>query len=109
MSYLTGLARFTTLAAQGTQMPADPGQPARRDPAPGRRKHVARTIILAWFARWPFDRRFWHAVAMLAIAVGAARSSARDSGARVVAWDTRQRQRQMKAIAARAARGGRRA
>ena len=24
MSYLTGLARFTTLAAQGTQMPAGP-------------------------------------------------------------------------------------
>jgi hypothetical protein len=108
MSYLTGLARVAA-AAQATQMPAGPGQPPRRDPVPGHRKHVTRTIILAWFARWPFDRRFWHAVAMLAIAVGAARASARDSQARLVAWDTRQRERQMKAPAARAARAGRRA
>jgi hypothetical protein len=108
MSYLTGLARFA-VAAQATQMSAGPGQPARREPVPGRRKHVARTIILAWFARWPFDRRFWHAVAMLAIAVGAARASARDSQARMVAWDTRQRERQTKAVAARAARPARRA
>jgi hypothetical protein len=87
-------------------MTAGPGQPARRNPVPGHRKHVARTIILAWFARWPFDRRFWHAMAMLAIAVGAARASARDSQARVAAWDTRQRERHMKATTgeARAAR-----
>ena len=73
------------------------------------RKHVTRTIILAWLARWPFERRFWHAMAMLAIAVGAARASARDSQARMVAWDTRQRERQMKAIAAKASRTARRA
>jgi hypothetical protein len=108
MSYLTGLARFA-VAAQATQMPAGPGQPARRDPVPGHRKHVTRTIILAWIARWPFDRRFWHVMAMLAIAVGAARASARDSQARVAAWDTRQRERQMKTIAAKAARPARRA
>jgi hypothetical protein len=46
---------------------------------------------------------------MLAIALGAARASAHDSQARMVAWDARQRERQMKAIAARAARAGRRA
>ena len=109
MSYLTCLARFTTLAAQGTQMPAGPSQPARPDPAAGRRKRVGRGIMLAWLFRWPLDRRFWHAVVMLAIALGAARSSAHDSQTRVVAWDARQRERQMKAIAARAARAGRRA
>ena len=48
-------------------------------------------------------------MAMLAIAVGAARASARDSQARMVAWDTRQRERQMKAIAAKASRTARRA
>ena len=108
MSYLTGLTRFA-VAAQGTQMSAGPGQQARPDPVAGRRKHVTRTIILAWVVRWPFDRRFWHAMAMLAIAVGAARASGRDSRARMVAWDIKQRERQMKAIAARAARTGRRA
>jgi hypothetical protein len=107
MGYLTGLARFA-VAAQATQMPVGPGQPARADPVASRRKHVARTIILAWFVRWPFDRRFWHAVAMLAIALGAARASGRDSRARMVAWDIRQRERQTKATAARAARSARR-
>jgi hypothetical protein len=109
MGYLTGLARFTTLATQGTQMSAGPGQPARPDPAAGRRKRVARGIILAWFFRWPLDRRFWHLVAMLAIAAGAARASGRDSRGRMVAWDIRQRERQMKAMAARGARSARRA
>ena len=103
MSYLTGLARLTTLAAQGTQMPAGPSQPARPAPTAGRRKRVARGIILAWLFRWPLDRRFWHAVAMLGIALGAARASGRDSRARMVAWDIRQRERAMKAAAARAA------
>jgi len=104
MSYLTGLARFTTLAAQGTQMPAGPSQPARPDPAASRRKRVGRGILLAWLFRWTLDRRFWHAVVMLAIALGAARASAHDSQARMVAWDARQRERQMKAMAARAGR-----
>ena len=108
MSYLTGLARFTTLAAQGTQMPACPSQP-RPDPAARRRKRVGRGIMLAWLFRWPLDRRFWYAVAMLVIALGSARASAHDSQARMVAWDARQRERQMKAIAARPARAGRRA
>ena len=108
MSYLTGLARFTTLAAQGTQMPG-PSQPARPDPAARRRKRVGRGIMLAWLFRWPLDRRFWYAVAMLVIALGSARASAHDSQARMVAWDARQRERQMKAIAARPARAGRRA
>jgi hypothetical protein len=108
MGYLTGLARFA-VAAQANQMPAGPGQPARPDPAAGRRKRVARGIILAWLFRAPLTRRFWHAVAMLAIAAGAARASGRDSRARMVAWDIRQRERQMKAMATRAARSARRA
>jgi len=108
MSYLTGLARYS-LAAQGTQMPAGPSQPGRPDPAASRRKRVARGIILAWFIRWPLDRRFWHAMVMLGIALGAARASGRDSRARMVAWDIRQRERQMKAAANRAARTARRA
>ena len=109
MSYLTGLARFTTLAAQGTQMPAGPSQSARPDPVAGRRKRVTRGIILWWFLRWPLDRRFWHVMAMLAIALGAARASGRDSRARMVAWDIRQRERAMKAAAAHAAHRTRRA
>lgn len=108
MGYLTGLARFA-VAAQATQMPAGPGQPARPDAAAIRRKRIARGIILAWIIRWPLDRRFWHAVAMVAIAAGAARASGHDSRARMVAWDIRQRERQMKAMAARAAHSGRRA
>src|SRR5215468_3652074 len=108
MSYLTGLARLA-VAAQATQMPAGPGQPARPVPPAGHRKHVVRTIFLAWLARWPFDRRFWHAMAMLGIAVGAARASGRDSRARMVAWDIRQRERHAKAMAARTARSARRA
>jgi hypothetical protein len=90
-------------------MSAGPSQPARPDPVASRRKRVARGVILAWFIRWPLDRRFWHAVAMLGIAVGAARASGRDSRARMVAWDIRQRERQMKAMAARAGRSARRA
>jgi len=105
MTYLAGLAQ----TAQGTQRPAGPGQPARPSPAAGRRKHVIRTLLIAWLVRWPLDRRFWHAVVLLGIALGAARASARDNQARVVAWDTRQRQRQMKALAARASRAARRA
>jgi len=108
MGYLTGLARFA-VAAQATQMPAGPSQPARPDPVASRRKRVARGVILAWLFRWPLDRRFWHAVAMLGIAVGATRASGRDSRARMVAWDIRQRERQMKAMAARAGRSARRA
>jgi hypothetical protein len=109
MSYLAGLARFTTLAAQGTPMSAGPSQPARPDPVAGRRKRVARGIILAWLIRWPLDRRFWHLVAMIAIGLGAARASGQDSRARMVAWDIRQRERQMKAMAHRATRAARRA
>ncbi len=40
---------------------------------------------------------------MLGIALGAARASGHDSRARMVAWDIRQRERQMKAAAAHAA------
>jgi hypothetical protein len=108
MSYLTGLARVA-VAAQETQMSTGPSRPARPIPPASHRKHVVRTIILAWLVRWPFDRRFWHALAMLGIAVGAARASGRDSRARMVAWDIRQRERQTTAVAARTARGARRA
>jgi hypothetical protein len=108
MTNLAGLARFS-LAAQGTQMSAGPSQPARPDTAASRRKHVTRGIILAWLIRWPLDRRFWHAMAMLGIAVGAARASGRDSRAHMVAWDIRQRERHMRAIAARDAHAARRA
>jgi hypothetical protein len=108
MTNLAGLSRYA-LAAQGTQMAAGSGQPSRPDPTAGRRKRVARGIILAWLLRWPLDRRFWHTMAILGIALGAARASGRDSRARMVAWDIRQRERQMKATAAHAARPARRA
>jgi hypothetical protein len=108
MTNLAGLRRYA-LAAQGTQMAAGSRPPSRPDPTAGRRKRVARGIILAWLIRWPLDRRFWHAMAMLGIALGAARASSRDSRARMVAWDVRQRERQMKATAPHAARAARRA
>ncbi|HEY1343642.1 MAG TPA: hypothetical protein VGF54_01490 [Streptosporangiaceae bacterium] len=108
MTNLAGLTRYA-LAVQGTQMAAGSRQPSRPDPTAGRRKRVARGIILAWFVRWPLDRRFWHAVVMLGIALGAARASGRDSRARMVAWDIRQRERHTKAMAARDARSARRA
>jgi len=108
MTNPAGLSRYA-LAAQGTQLAAGSRQPSRPDPAVGRRKRVARGIILAWFLRWPLDRRFWKAMAMLGIALGAARASGRDSRARMVAWDIRQRERQMKATAAHPARAARRA
>jgi hypothetical protein len=108
MTNLAGLTRYS-LAAQGTQMAAGSRRPSRPDPTAGRRKRVARGIILAWLLRWPLDRRFWHAMALLGIALGAARASGRDSRARMVAWDIRQRERQMKASAPRAARTARRA
>ena len=108
MTNLAGLSRYA-LAAQGTQMAAGSRQPSRPDPTAGRRKRVARGIILAWFIRWPFDRRFWVAVVMLGIALGTARASSRDQRARMVAWDIRQRERHMKATATRAARAARRA
>jgi hypothetical protein len=90
-------------------MTAGSRQPSRPDPSAGRRKRVARGIILAWFARWPFDRRFWHALVMLGIALGAARASARDNQARMVEWDARTRKRHMKAMTTRAARPARQA
>jgi hypothetical protein len=102
MTNLAGLSRYA-LAAQGTQMAAGSRPPSRPDPTAGRRKRVARGIILAWLFRWPLDRRFWHAMAILGIALGAARASGRDSRARMVAWDIRQRERAMKAAAAHAA------
>src|SRR5262245_51352836 len=108
MSYLTGLARFT-VAAQATRMPAGPGQPARPVPPASHRKHVVRAILRARVARWPADRPFRHATARLGVAVGAARASGRDSRARMVAWDIRQRERHEKALAARNARSARQA
>ena len=103
MTNLAGLTRYA-LAAQGTQMAVGSRPPSRPGPTPGHRKRVARGIILAWLIRWPLDRRFWHAMAILGIALGAARASGRDSRARMVAWDIRQRERQMKATATRGAR-----
>jgi hypothetical protein len=90
-------------------MTAGSRQPSRPGPPAGRRKRVARGIILAWFARWPFDRRFWHALVMLGIALGAARASARDNQARMVEWDARTRARHMKGMTTRAARAARQA
>src|SRR5690348_7454485 len=102
MGYLTGLARFA-VAAQGTQMSAGPSQSARPDPVATRRKRGARGVIVALLFPLSLDRRFCHAVAMLGFASGAARASGRDSRARMVAWDIRQRERAMKAAAPHAA------
>jgi len=83
-------------------MTAGAGQPPRQAPAAGRRKQVARTVMLAWAARLPWDSRFQQRLIMLAIAVGALRGLARDGQARAAAWDQRQRQRSLGAEAKRA-------
>lgn len=87
-------------------MTAGTGQPARQAPPAARRKRVARTVLLAWAARLPWDSRFQQRVILLAIAVGAARGLARDGQARAVAWDQRQRQRGLSAEAKRALKRG---
>jgi hypothetical protein len=103
-----GLTRYA-FVAQGTQMPTSPGEPAQPAPGAGRRKHVARTIMVAWLARLPWERHFQQRVVLLAIALGAARGLARDGGTRVVAWDQRSRARTLEAEAKRTLRRGKQA
>jgi hypothetical protein len=87
--------------AQGTQMTASTRAPAstgaRAQPAPGsgRRKRVARTIVLAWVAHLFWDRRFRLSVVLLAIMVGAMRGLAREGVTRLAAWDARSRARSL--------------
>jgi len=87
-------------------MTAGTSQPARQAPAAGRRKRVARTVLLAWAARLPWDSRFQQRVILLGIALGAVRGLARDGQARAAAWDQRQRQRSLGAEAKRALKRG---
>jgi hypothetical protein len=89
--------------AQGTQTSAGTGNRAQPAPGSGRRKRVARTIILAWVARLPWERRFQQRVILLAIAVGAMRGLARQGATRAAAWDARSRTRTLEAQAKKAA------
>ena len=86
--------------AQGTQTPGSTGKQA---PGAGRRKRVARTIILAWIARRPLERRFQQRLILIAIAIGAMRGMARDGATRAAAWDARQRARDLEHEAKKAA------
>jgi hypothetical protein len=105
MGHMHGLASHA-FVAQSTQMSASPGDPAQPPPGAARRKRVARTIMLTWAARLPWERRFQQRVILLAITLGAARGLARDGGTRVVAWDQRSRSRSLEAEAKRALRRG---
>src|SRR5262249_42281018 len=80
LAHRAGSARWAATGSEVVLPPLSGGRgppaPPRPGDVPGRhpmddaimhRKHVTRTIILAWLARWPFERRFWHAMAMLAI------------------------------------------
>jgi hypothetical protein len=89
--------------AQVTQTSASTGKQAQPAPGAARRKRVARTIILAWIARRPLDRRFQQRMIVLAIAVGAMRSLAQQGQARASAWDARSRARALQAEAKKAA------
>jgi ATP-dependent DNA ligase len=89
--------------AQVTQTPPSTGKQAQPAPGAGRRKRVARTIILAWIARRPLDRRFQQRLILIAIAIGAMRGMARDGATRAAAWDARQRARDLEHEAKKAA------
>ena len=95
--------------AQGTQTSASAGKQAQPAPEPGRRKRVARTIMLAWLARLPLERRFQTRIIVLAIAVGAVRGLAQQGQARASAWDQRSRARALEADAKKALRRGKKA
>ena len=107
--------------AQGTQMTASTGSPAstgasastgaRARPAPGsgRRKRVARTIVLAWVGHLFWDRRFRLGVVLFAIMLGALRGLAREGAARAVAWDARSRARDLEHEAKKALHQGKQA
>jgi len=95
--------------AQGTQMTASTGARARPAPESGRRKRVARTIILAWLARLPLERRFQTRMIVLAIALGAVRGLAQQGQVRASEWDKRSRARALEADAKKALRHGKQA
>jgi hypothetical protein len=95
--------------AQGTQTSASTGKQAQPAPGSGRRKRVARTVILAWVARLPWERRFQQRMIVLAIAVGAVRGMARQGQARAAAWDKQSRSRALEAEAKKALRRGKQA
>jgi uncharacterized protein HemX len=95
--------------AQGTQAPASTGQQAQPARGSGHRKRVARTIMLAWVARLPWERRFQQRVILLAIALGAVRGLARQGQTRASAWDQRSRARALQLEAKKTARRGKQA
>ena len=95
--------------AQGTQAPAGTGRQAQAAPESGRRKRVARTIMLAWVARLPWDRRFQTRMIVLAIALGAVRGLAQQGQTRASEWDKRSRARALEADAKKALRRGKQA
>src|SRR5215472_1547721 len=95
--------------AQGTQTPASPGKQAQPSPEAGRRKRVARTIMLAWLARLPLERRFQTRMVVIAIALGAMRGLAQQGQVRASEWDKRSRARALEADAKKALRHGKQA
>jgi predicted secreted protein len=95
--------------AQGTQTPASTGKQAQPTPVAGRRKRVARTIMLAWVVRRPWERRFQQRVIVLAIALGAVRGLAQQGQTRASEWDKRSRARALEAEAKKAMRRGKQA
>jgi ATP-dependent DNA ligase len=95
--------------AQGTRTSAGTGRQAQPTPESGRRKRVARTIMLAWLARLPLERRFQTRMIVLAIALGAVRGLAQQGQARASAWDQRSRARALEADAKKALRHGKQA
>jgi hypothetical protein len=90
--------------AQRTQTSASAGRQES-----GRRKRVTRTIMLAWLARLPFERRFQTRMVTLAIALGAVRGLAQQGQVRASEWDKRSRARALEADAKKALRHGKQA
>jgi hypothetical protein len=89
--------------AQGTQTSAGTGKQAQPTPESGRRKRVARTIMLAWLARLPLERRFQTRMIVIAIALGAVRGLAQQGQVRASEWDKRSRARALEHEAKKAA------
>jgi ATP-dependent DNA ligase len=100
---LPGIRWMMGHMAQGTQTSPSTGKQVQPAPGSGRRKRVARTIILAWIARLPWERRFQQRLILVAIAIGAMRGMARDGATRASAWDARQRARSLEHEAKKAA------
>jgi hypothetical protein len=101
--WMMGHMAQVTQTSASTSAAASAGARAGPTPGSGRRKRVARTILLAWATHLFWDRRFRVGLILFVITLGAVRGLAREGAARAVAWDARSRARGLQAEAKKAA------